>query len=71
MEYTHTFECPFCEKDIECQVDLGEHLVDVPAKCPECARTLPEDIKLAIYDDGLQAAQEHFTDRATDMHNYD
>jgi len=49
---TYTYECPSCGADIECLVDIGEHLVDFPETCA-CGHVIDATEQAAYYSKAI------------------
>lgn len=65
---TETTNCPKCKCEIEMDVDLGEHMVDVFDKCPECNYSFTESEKQKIYSDALASAHGTAIDHEHDVY---
>ena len=61
-----SYGCPNCGEEIECEVDIGEHFVDISDECPFCKYTLTTEQKDVIYDSVIAGTLGKMTDYATD-----
>lgn len=59
--YQHT--CP-CGGLITCEVDVGDHMVDIPGECDECGRPVSKQEQEEIYTRAMEDVTTSAIDRA-------
>ena len=65
---TYAFSCPKCGEEIEADVDVGEHIVDMGDECPNdsCNYKFTEAEVEKIYSDALEDCFSTMVDDAHD-----
>jgi hypothetical protein len=63
----YSFDCPTCDAPLEADVDLGEHMVDMPETC-DCGHMFSDAEKDALHAQALEDCQGQAIDRAYEAH---